>query len=159
MSQNDLVLSHSAQVLIPVDYWRVFCGICSKAFTESISNLSLIHVLKLWSQHTMGQKNKKFRCKHWVACSFIRSLARTFHLLSCSALLPLHARYAELISLLTCSATHSRAFGKVSDLCWVIRLFWTIVGEREKEYWFLLRKSFFIVNHRALVPKTQLVSK
>ena len=36
--------------IIPVDYWQVLRGICSKAFSESISYFPLIRVLKLWSR-------------------------------------------------------------------------------------------------------------
>ena len=79
------------------------------------------------SQQTMGQKNEKSRFKYWATCSFVSSLAWSAHSLSCSTLLPLLSRYAELISLLTCSPTQSWACWKVSDWCWVISLFWTIV--------------------------------
>ena len=47
--RSGFVLQRSGPV-IPVDYWRVLRGICSKAFSESISYLPLIRVLKLWSR-------------------------------------------------------------------------------------------------------------
>ena len=63
---------------------------------------------------TMGQNNKRSRCKNWATWPSVRSFASTAHSFACSALLTLLTRSTALTHLLTRFA-HSLTCGKVND--------------------------------------------
>ena len=58
---------------------------------------------------------QEYRRKYWATHSSIPSFAHATYSFACSALQALLARSAELICLLACWLTHSRACGKVND--------------------------------------------
>ena len=75
---------------------------------------------------TVGQINKKPRCKYWATHSSVRSFTRTAHSFACSTLLASLARSAALTYSLAHFA-HSLPCGKVNDQIAIHSVFFSVL--------------------------------
>ena len=78
-------------------------------------------------ENTVVPNDQKSRHQYWATCSSVCSLC-----------------------LLVCSLANSRARGKVNDLCWDIRVFWTIVEKKKKTR---ERKQWNFLDGRLMMTK------